>query len=354
VIESAASASEAVARTLGRNPSFEFDYFAAAAPNRVLVFTFNWIGNRRTDGPGFGGDFLLRCGFDVIAVKATTDDWFHSLPEEAFVSIDAFMATAGHRYRHLSGYGSSMGGYGAIRLSQRLGLRHVLALSPQFDISIPEDPRWHGYLGNTGEFSRLTPDLVAPGCTYTVVYDDTLNDRFHAEGYKAIIQPDALRLVPVRYAGHPVGFLLEEIGELQPLAQHVLAGEEYRPSLAARKRSAHYLFGLARHCAANSKDAWALAISERHLARVPRHQEGQMLRARLLQHRGDLSGALACARAAITIDDRVDHYKLVAVNLLEALGRRDEAIAFLEASLIHAPTSVSLVRRLHRLRTSSL
>jgi hypothetical protein len=348
MIEAGGSAS--AAHTLWRNPSCSIDYFAAAVPNRVLVFTFNWIGNRRTDGLGFGGSFLLERGFDVIAVKTTTDDWFHSLPEDAFASIDAFLAGGGRRYEHLSGYGSSMGGYGAIRFARRLGLSHVLALSPQFDIGILEDPRWHGYLGEIGVFSRLTPEMVAPGCTYTIVYDDTLNDRFHAENYSAIIGSDALRLMPVRYAGHPAGFLLEDIGELQPLARRVLAGERYQPSLPARKRSSHYLFGLARHCATGGKNAWALAISERHLAQAPRHPEGLMFRARLLQQCGDLNGALACAQAAIEIDDRVEHYKVVAANLLEALDRSDEAIAMLEAGLARAPTAIVLVRRLHRLR----
>lgn len=93
------------------------------------VVTFESYTDTRTlDRPGFGEVFFDANGIDAIHIIPRNNDGYQ-YPEidKACRRIRELSAC----YPHVVAYGQKMGGYGAIRLSGRVGAQVALAISPQ-------------------------------------------------------------------------------------------------------------------------------------------------------------------------------------------------------------------------------
>jgi hypothetical protein len=170
---------------------------------------------------GFGESFFERAGFTGIHVLTAGNDWYQ------YSEIDAALAVIRDAVRgaeRVLTYGSSMGGYAAVRFADAVGATHVLSLSPQYSIDprkVPADRRWWW----DQKRIRFIPDHNGPiACRAEVVvgYDPTLKlDSLHAE----LIGRDVrAALLPLAYCGHPVTTVLGELGLLQSMALAFLAG----------------------------------------------------------------------------------------------------------------------------------
>jgi tetratricopeptide (TPR) repeat protein len=181
--------------------------------------TFSPLEDRHpTDRPGFGEAFLQRSGIDAIHVVPCGNHWYQ-YPELPKMCAQIAAITA--QYRHVVAYGSSMGGYAAIRYGGWLGADVALALSPQLTINPwrrPFERRWLAY-------AKKIRFQFESGQTTTknaiVVYDPLGPDRVHAELFKAIT--DVIP-VPLPYSGHPSTGFLADLGLLQPLLLDVCYG----------------------------------------------------------------------------------------------------------------------------------
>jgi lysophospholipase L1-like esterase len=188
--------------------------------NRILVITFDSYSDQGLlERPGFGENFLSSRQIDALHVIPRDNRWYQypELPEVASL----LCGIAGNYARTIT-YGSSMGGYAAIRFAGAVGASAALAVSPQFSIDptiVPFENRW---LDDAQAIDfRLerswSPDFA--GTAY-IVYDPSNIDARHVELFAR-----RTRVIPVALhgAGHPCTGFLAEIGLLQPLVLEVAA-----------------------------------------------------------------------------------------------------------------------------------
>ncbi len=252
----------------------------------VCFVTFAPYTHERTlDRPGFGEAFLASRHLDGVHVISRTNAWF-DYPE-----IDAALEAVAEGvagYKRVIAYGSSMGGYAAVRFADRVGASAAIALSPQYAVdrrAAPFERRFAAERPAGGW--RLAPEHGSTKAVPYLLFDPLDLDRRHAD---AIARAYPLtKLIPLRHAGHPAAAYLAETGLL---AQAVLdiARDSFDPAAFAaearrrRAQSPQYLFTLARRLG-------------------PRHEAAKIALAR----------AAICAR-----DDAV--YRLYLATLLERSG----------------------------------
>ena len=190
------------------------------------------------------------------------NDWYLLPDIEAALSAVARMAAP---YARVLAYGSSMGGYAAIRLGRLAGAHVALALSPQFSIDprqVPFDRRWAADAGRL-DFSieRRLSSYPFVESAY-VAYDPRDLDARHVALFRERMEIHDVRLPG---AGHPATGYLAELGLLQRLVleaadgtcnAHAFAAEAF----AARRRSPQYYCALSQRPRARS---WKSALARR-------------------------------------------------------------------------------------------
>lgn len=213
----------------------------ATDAERKLAFVFSALGNRVLSGDISGGDFLADSGFDVVNVNSIRNDWFQSMPPEAFDAIDRAIKPVGYHQR--VALGSSMGGFAAICFSRLLKCDRVLAYSPQFDASPAFDGRFAPATADLAWRYRITSDSIASNCDYCFVYDDRDHDATHVARLRALIAPDHVREIVLRHAGHATVYYLFEIGRLKEVTLAALTGgpAPLRALRSDRRRSRQFL-----------------------------------------------------------------------------------------------------------------
>jgi len=170
---------------------------------------------------GFGQSFFAREGLTAIHVLSAGNDWYqHAEMDEALACIRA--ATQGAA--RLLAYGSSMGGYAAIRFADAIGATHALALSPQYTIDrrrFPKERRWYNDQRRIA-FRADYNGAIACRADVVVAYDPMMPmDAAHIDRIAADVPVRRLRLP---HAGHPVAPFLNEVDLLQPLALDMARG----------------------------------------------------------------------------------------------------------------------------------
>jgi hypothetical protein len=187
-----------------------------AGDGRHQVVTFeSYHDDAGLDRSGFGQSFFERSGFTGIHVLTVGNDWYQ-YPEIDEVLAVIRDAVAGAD--RVLAYGSSMGGYAAIRFADAIGATHVLSLSPQYSIDphrMRADRRWWW----DQERIAFLPAFNGPiTCRAEIVlaYDPTIKlDERHA----ALIGRDVpARFLRLDHAGHPVTTVMSELGLLQSMA----------------------------------------------------------------------------------------------------------------------------------------
>jgi hypothetical protein len=109
----------------------------------TIVVTFDsYTDARHLDRSGFAEHFLHSRQIDAIHIISRDNDWYQypELPQAAKV-----VAEITSQYGRVVAYGSSMGGYAAIRFGAMVGATTAVALSPQYSIdprSVPFETRW--------------------------------------------------------------------------------------------------------------------------------------------------------------------------------------------------------------------
>src|SRR6185295_13588924 len=175
---------------------------------RALIYTFTERTFRRLEWPGFGTQFLIKNGFDVVAVKTNRDLWYENLTAS---QLDV-VASAGQGYSMRGTYGSSMGAYAAMRFARALGASRVLGLSPLFDIKAEFEKRWILDAAAMNAMPMMTAEHVNEDAEYFVVADPNNPDIAHVNLYRQLIPH--LHFLPTPYSTHPSGYFLSEIQAL--------------------------------------------------------------------------------------------------------------------------------------------
>ena len=195
---------------LFRNEDFVVRAVTGYDPS-ACVITFDSYSDRRTlNRPGFGETFFSDNRIDAFHVIARANDWYQ---HKDMLEICEAVAAAAARYSRVYAYGSSMGGYAAIRFGGLAGAHTAIALSPQFSIdkkSAPFEYRWDGDARRI-DFS-MERKLELPFVKRAfVAYDPHDLDKRHIELFR---RRTSLIEAPIPGAGHPVTGFLAEAGLL--------------------------------------------------------------------------------------------------------------------------------------------
>jgi tetratricopeptide (TPR) repeat protein len=259
-------------KNIFRSDDLAIDFFSLGdSPHKSIAFTFTAFtpstkGDKDTlVGVGFGGELLLRNGFDVVAFKSAKNLWYQNILAETIKQIESFISASSISYIKRVSYGSSMGGYAAIQFSRALKIDIVLALSPQFEIDQPYDQRWQS-LAQQIEFQyRIDANAISDSCKYFVAYDPKNEDVLHVQKLSALI--DKHRLIEIRtpYSGHPSTTYLFETGLIQNIALSVLQHTtfDHLSILSNRKNSKTYLYELSKRLTLKNKNKSALIAINR-------------------------------------------------------------------------------------------
>lgn len=292
----------------------------------VITFDNHSIG-AGFDRPGFGEAFLAREGISAIHVLGRGDDWYH-YPDvlDAAAVVREATASADRRLT----YGSSMGGFAALRLADAVGADAVLALSPQYSIApdcVPWETRW------SEDAARIVPQPALCGpircaCRPFIVFDPMQDDARHAAMIMADIRCWAIRLP---YAGHPVSTYLAEIGILSRMMLGVLEGGAKSRRLTAmarrrRRKSSAYLGNLAESQPA-CRPRTAIAIGRLATAVAPGSPLARIGLARALARAGENPEALLRFHEAVELGQRDPVFLIPYADALVAADRIEEAIA---------------------------
>lgn len=311
--------------------------------DRFCVVTFDsYTDDRTLERQGFGETYFASIGVDAIHVLQRNNRWY-AHPEMTELCRAVHSRVQG--YGRVITYGSSMGGYAAIRFGAVVGAQEALALSPQFSINPAVarfEKRWvEAELVDFSAERQSSDRFVARS---TIAYDPRNLDARHVELYR-----DRTEVVPVAfpYAGHPCSGFLQQVQMLKPLVEEVLFERLDPPTFTAeahrrRRQSPDYFMTIARHNRSLRRReqlaARAVALSQHHPDVVAKH-------AWWLAEAGDLATARATLEAAALAPDRTPAVLLYLSKIAELQGDKAAAITVMDTLLASHPEVTAFIRR---------
>ncbi|KMK67936.1 hypothetical protein [Puniceibacterium sp. IMCC21224] len=210
------------------------DLFNARATSLFVTFRQRLATPGAFDTPRPVRSFVDR-GYAHLHLQARHNDWY--INDETVALADT-LRTVCQSYARVVGMGFSMGGYAALRFSSALGLRHLIAVSPQFSLSpkvVPQDRR---YRDCAGGFDDALGDLAVHGraaLAGVVLFDpfkplDRLNANLIAATFPRV------QLCRLAGSGHPASRILREGGRFGALQALLLRGQVIPADVTALHR----------------------------------------------------------------------------------------------------------------------
>jgi len=301
------------------------------------VVTFDNFGiGHGFDRPGFGQEFFQARGVSAIHVMGRSEDWYQ-YPDisPALASVRNFIAGSSR----VMTYGSSMGGYAAIRFADAVGAHAALALSPQYTIDPakpPFDDRWTQHSHAIAWLPQIDGPVTCQCCP-VIVFDPKSADGLHAARFARDIDTTE---IPLPHTAHPVATFLSEVGALEPLVFGVLDGTldaeaTRRRAWQARRQSLAYLNELTRiqpdyrmrsairlarlTCQIGRDDGKALAALAERLSLAGEHAEALLLYERALSQGERTVTLLASYANALVASGDSSKAREIAFEVMEAL-----------------------------------
>jgi hypothetical protein len=297
-----------VTEILYRSERLEVRRVPAGDGRRVVVTFDSYHEPLGINRPGFGEAFFRHEDITAIHVMSHGNDWFQY--DEISPILALIRQVCGTAERVLA-YGSSMGGYAALRFAGPIGAHAALALSPQFSLDprkVPFETRWAPDRRRI-RFLKSLDGAIRPGPRMIFAFDSALDaDRHHAELLQGETPMTALAFP---HAGHPVGAFLNDIKLLRPLVLTVLDGSfdtaRFRRAAHARRtRSAHWLAHLAGR-QPTWRNACGIALARRAVELAADHPALHDVLARRLAAAGHYEEAIASHHRAVAIEPIVDY-----------------------------------------------
>ncbi len=300
-----------------------------AADTSRWVITFDNYGiGHGFDRAGFAQEFLESQAISAIHVMGVQEDWYQY--PEMFAAMDTVREAVRGASRVMT-YGSSMGGYAALRFADAAGANAVLAISPQYSIDpakVPFETRWL----QDARRIRWLPEIdgkLTCRARPIIVYDPVMcQDRQQAEMIRADVDITAIALP---FVSHPATTYLAEVKLLKALALGTLAGDLdglafKRKARAERRNSGLYIANLAA-AQPSHRPRLALSLAQLSVERAPHNPQTRVCLARLLSEQGQIETALAQMEQVVARTGSDPVYLIPYVDTLRSAGRHQEAEA---------------------------
>jgi hypothetical protein len=205
----------------------------------VVAICFQYkLEDPRLDAIGFAEDFFRKRNLDAIFVNCCSNEWWQYPDLPSALTILRQFAS---RWNRAVTYGSSMGGYAALRFAETLGASASIAVGPQYSPRpsvIPGETRYATWIAHTG-FLHEDRYRISSHVHNAIIYDPLCReDRPHIERYRwqAPIVP-----IAIHAGGHTPAILLEQCGLLTECVTELLAGtldvSRLRVRVRQRRRS---------------------------------------------------------------------------------------------------------------------
>lgn len=309
----------------------------------------SYTDDRRLERPGFGEQHFMSRGIDAIHVLSRDNRWYqHPELDEALRAI----AAAVPGYARVIAYGSSMGGFAALRYGARCGATVGLALSPQYTVDpavVPFDRRWAQDVARIA--FRQDADLPSLPEQYVVYDPRDAHDRRH---FELFAERSPTTGVPVPHGGHPVGSYLVETDMLRLLVENVEAGrfdlaDYVRELRRRRRRSGHYFFILA-HRTPLHRPRQRVALARLAAETQPDNPIYWSELGAALDAAGAFDEAAVVHQKAIGMPHATmfQHHHLMLHH--EARGAYDEALAIIDRLIAENPAALWLPHERRRIR----
>ncbi len=108
----------------------------AETNNPVVVVTFSHLDYNQKGISFWGASPLEKLGYSAIGIVAKRDIWYPpAVMDQTLEAVERLTA----QYSSVIAYGFSMGAYGALKYSKRIGANTVIALSPQASVDVTEN-----------------------------------------------------------------------------------------------------------------------------------------------------------------------------------------------------------------------
>lgn len=190
---------------------------------------------KRDFGREFAKEALLNTEFNYISFSSIQNCWYQHVSRDCLQALCSFLKQLQNK---VITYGSSMGGFAAIAIGQRISCDYFFALSPQFSIASP-------YMSSIkdGRFpeaqKRLTPtsinilDSKASSLNGLVVFDPLQVDGFHA---RSIVEQTGAFELPLVGSGHGGAAAVNKIYGLKNLLSKIAQDTARLPLSDIRKQ----------------------------------------------------------------------------------------------------------------------
>lgn len=298
---------------------------ATADRDRWVVTFDNYGIGHGFDRPGFGEDWLRATGVSAIHVLGKAEDWYqYEDIEAALATVRAAVDGAGR----VITYGSSMGGYAAIRFADAVGAHAAVALSPQYTLNpavAGHDRRWSQDVSRIAWLPALNGPLVSRARIFAV-YDPCGPDDWHGRRIAQDVDAVVIRLP---YTVHPVTTFLSEIGLLSEIVIGALDGDLDGPAFRLKARSRRGASGVYLGELAIQQPLWrpklALALARRAVAASASGTHAALSLAKLLSREGLHDEALETLDVIVRNSNRSVGYLVDHGLALALAGRTEEA-----------------------------
>ena len=300
--------------------------------SKVCFVIFSPLGERNLCTKGRGADPLLREGYDVISVQSNCDDWHQNVSIKGIYILQGFLNKT---YDVAKGYGSSMGGFAAICYAERLNLKSVLALSPQYTISESFDKRWSRenkliVWHQTAEMA-ITYDGVI-----RIVYDPFDLDALQAKLICDNFTKATIHCHEIKFGSHFIPKYLNEGGVLKNLLLSFANGDFQIPNVEKRNNKI-YLAHLSSRLFQKSKLKWANAVIQRSIELGDERHSSYRQASNISHHLKEIGDAIVFAKQAIEAKDNNDrsraNHKEHLAKMLHINGQLDDALSVVDELL---------------------
>ncbi|MET0371911.1 MAG: hypothetical protein ABW039_11105 [Sphingobium sp.] len=224
-----------MSHTIFRNDLYIVERHEFAPSDHIVICFDSWRTPQTLDVVPFGHAYLKSRGINHICVNTGRNSWYQ---EACMDEIAALIRAATLGLRRI-GYGSSMGGFGALNYYAALGLDDALVFCPQYSIDpalVPFEKRW---LAEAAAIDFRSCTLATPGAVSraTIVYDPFNVDARHVALIRA---HNPVTLFKIPFSGHDPAEYLRRANLVANFTADFITGNfdavAYRRALRARRR----------------------------------------------------------------------------------------------------------------------